>query len=79
MADERGHRLPADFLADLSDLAPPSLEFIRWDIGGKRLLYRLERTAIGRIEAKECEPVRPSLPTAEADAWTSESTLDHLK
>jgi hypothetical protein len=79
MADERGHPLPADFFADLSDLAPPSLELIRWDIGGKRLLYRLERTADGGIETKECEPVRPSLSTAEADAWTSESILDHLK
>jgi hypothetical protein len=71
MVDERGHSLPGDFLADLSDLVPPSLEYIRWDIDGKQLLYRLERTPDGRTEAKECGPVRPSRPTTEADGWTS--------
>ncbi len=78
MADERGLPLPTDFLSDTSGIAPPSLECIRWDINKKKLLYELEKTADGRTEAKECEPVRESRPTTEADAWTSESILDHV-
>jgi hypothetical protein len=73
-----GLPLPVDFLADLSAIVPPTLEYIRWDIQNKRLLYKLERTADGRIEARECEPVRLFRPTSHADEWTSESIFDHV-
>jgi hypothetical protein len=67
LIDDRGLPLPIDFLSDLSDIAPPSLEYFRWETGGKVLLYKLQKAEDGRIEAKESEPVRKVRPTAEPD------------
>jgi hypothetical protein len=79
MRDNRGLPLPAEFLLDVSDIAPPSLEYIRWDIDGKKHVYKLRKSVDGWMEARESEPVREFCSTAEADMWTSESILDHLK
>jgi hypothetical protein len=67
MRDNRGLPLPAESLLYLSDIAPPSLKYIRWDIDGKQHLYKLRKSVDGRMEARESEPVREFCSTAEAD------------
>jgi hypothetical protein len=77
MSDTRGDALPPDFIEELADVVPASLEFILWDVCGERTLYELHRTDDGKVEAKEGQPI-PVRITTEADSWTSESVLDHL-
>jgi hypothetical protein len=43
LIDDGGLPLPTDFLSDLSNIAPPSLEYFRWETGGKLLLYKLQK------------------------------------
>jgi hypothetical protein len=76
LIDCRGLPLPSDFLSDLSDIAPPSLEYFRWETDGKQLLYKLQKVEGGRIESKESEPIREVRPGP--DECTSESIFDHL-
>ena len=78
MSDVYGLPLPPDFLADLSDVAPPSLEYIRWEVDNKPVLYKLEKTADGRIQAHESNHVRRLSPTLRPDEWTNASILDHV-
>ncbi|OBZ71556.1 Serine/threonine-protein kinase SRPK [Grifola frondosa] len=72
LKDSAGKPLPAEFnLANLPPV-PSTLQYIRWDVGGTRQLYRIERSGKKTI-AVECEP----LPVRGRE-WTDESVLDHM-
>ncbi|KAF2809133.1 uncharacterized protein BDZ99DRAFT_571945 [Mytilinidion resinicola] len=73
LSDSRGEELSEAFRGDVPGV-PESLEFIRWDIGKKRILYRLEREG-GKVKAVWHERLWHS--TGGEKAWTDERVLEY--
>ena len=72
LSDSRGTPLPAKLLDVFPDV-PPSLDYVRWDVGTKKTLYRLERGPGEQLRAVECEP--PSKAVGNG-FWTENRVLD---
>ena len=72
ITDERGLKLKDEVLENFPDL-PASLEYLKWDIGERRFLYRLERVG-RRVRAVECEA--PRKPRG-LKTWVDERVLDY--
>ncbi|KAF2489725.1 hypothetical protein BU16DRAFT_585944 [Lophium mytilinum] len=73
LSDSRGEELSEEFKADVPGV-PEGLEFIRWDVGKKKNLYRLER-GNGKVKAVLHEPLWQN--TSEEKSWTDERVLEY--
>ncbi len=64
--------LPDDVLENFPPV-PAYLEYLKWDAGKKKTLYRLERSQ-GRVRAVECEALRKP---QDVGSWLEKRVLEY--
>jgi hypothetical protein len=72
MSDERGLQLPDEILQDLPEI-PASLEYLKWDIGERGSLYKLESSG-GQVRAVKCDALRKH---DDKESWTEGRVLEY--